>query len=149
MLAVVQRVSSACCIVGEEIVGRIGKGMVVLLAVGRNDGLDQVRWMAKKIANLRIFEDKNGKMNLSLLQIRGEILLVPQFTLYGDCSKGYRPSFTEAAPPEMAEKIFLQVKECLLDFKIKIVSGIFGARMKIKLTNEGPVTLIVSSKNEK
>lgn len=148
MLAVVQRVTSAECLVKRKVVGNIKRGVVVLLAIGRKDGLEDVHWMSKKIVNLRIFEDSKGKMNLSLLQIKGEILLVPQFTLYGDCRKGTRPSFSQAAPPAIAEQIFNKVKDSLAGYSVKVTCGVFGAKMKVKLENEGPVTLIVTSENK-
>lgn len=148
MLAVIQRVTSAECLVNRRVVGSIKRGLVVLLAIGRKDGLEDVHWMSKKIVNLRIFEDSEGKMNLSLLQTKGEILLVPQFTLYGDCRKGTRPSFSQAASPATAEQLFNKVKDSLAEYSVKVTCGVFGAKMKVKLENEGPVTLIVTSENK-
>lgn len=145
MLAVVQRVTSAQCLIEEKVVGSINRGLVVLLAVGKNDQLQDCQWMAKKIVNLRIFEDREGKMNLSLLQIKGDILLVPQFTLYGDCRKGYRPSFSRAGSPTRASEFFNRVRDLLAHYSIKLASGRFGAKMRVKLENDGPVTLIISS----
>jgi len=145
MLAVIQRVISARCAVGGKVVAGIGKGLVVLLAVGRNDSLQDASWIARKIVNLRIFEDKSSRMNISLLQIKGEILVVPQFTLYGDCKKGYRPSFSQAASPDVAEDLFLKVVDFLNKYPVRVAQGVFRAKMKVKLENDGPVTLILSS----
>lgn len=146
MLAVVQRVTSARCVVDEKITGSIGKGIVVFLAIGRNDELKDAQWIVKKIVNLRLFNDDNyNKMNLSLLQIKGEVLLIPQFTLYGDCRKGYRPSFSQAASFEMAREMFSRVVDFLSEYPVRVATGVFGARMKVELENDGPVTLILSS----
>jgi len=145
MLAVVQRVSSAGCIVEEKKVAQIKKGLVVLLAIGKNDTVQDASWMAKKLVNLRVFEDQNQKMNLSLLQVEGEILAIPQFTLYGDCTKGYRPSFSQAASPHVAKDLFYKVVDFLSEYPVKVATGVFGARMRVDLRNEGPVALIISS----
>ncbi len=148
MRAVVQRVSSAECLVGGKRVGKIGKGLVVLLGIGKGEKEKDAEWMAKKIVNLRIFEDDKGKMNLSLLQVGGEILLVPQFTLYGDCRKGYRPTFSQAAPPDVAERMFYKVKQIIAEYLGEVACGVFGAKMKVRLENDGPVTLIISSRGK-
>lgn len=143
MKAVVQRVSRGSVFVEGEEVGTIGRGVVVLLGVGFGDDLSQARFLADKIANLRIFEDREGKMNLSLLDIRGEALVVSQFTLYGDCRKGRRPSFTEAAPPEEAEQLYLKFCDLLRETGVKVETGRFQAMMKVEIINEGPVTLLL------
>lgn len=145
MLAVVQRARFASCMVGEECVARIHKGLVVFLAVGKDDGCEDAKWIAKKICNLRVFEDEEGKMNLSLVEEGGEVLLIPQFTLYGDCRKGYRPSFSGAAPFEEAKSLFEQVFDLILGEGIKAKKGVFGAKMLVEVKNEGPVTLILST----
>ena len=143
MKAVVQRVSRGSVFVEGEEVGAIGRGVVVLLGVGVGDGLSQARFLADKIANLRIFEDREGKMNLSLLDIRGEALVVSQFTLYGDCRKGRRPGFTEAAPPEEAQQLYLKFCDLLRETGVKVETGRFQAMMKVEIINEGPVTLLL------
>jgi len=129
---------------GDE-VSTVGPGMLVLLAAGKGDGTDQVRWMAEKVAGLRIFSDEAGKMNLSLTQVRGEMLVVSQFTLYGDCRKGKRPSYAAAAPPEQAVELYEDFIEAVRKQGISVQQGIFGAMMQVELLNDGPVTLIVDS----
>ena len=143
MKAVVQRVSRGSVFVEGEEIGAIGRGVVVLLGVGVGDDLSQARFLADKIANLRIFEDREGKMNLSLLDIRGEALVVSQFTLYGDCRKGRRPSFTEAAPPEEAQQLYLKFCDLLRETGVIVETGRFQAMMKVEIINEGPVTLLL------
>ncbi len=145
MRAVVQRVSSARVSVAGSETGRIGQGMLVLLAAAESDGHSQVKWMAEKIAGLRIFSDDAGKMNLSLSQVNGEMLIVSQFTLYGDCRKGKRPSYADAARPEKAEGLYRAFIEAVHDQGIPVQEGIFGAMMDVELVNDGPVTLIVDS----
>lgn len=145
MRAVVQRVLSGSVTVDNETVGSIGKGFVVLLGVSEKDTAEDVSYMADKVANLRIFEDSEGKMNLSLLDINGELLVVSQFTLYGDCRKGRRPNFMSAAKPEKAEALYNEfVKKCR-DMGIKTETGTFQADMKVNILNDGPVTVIVDS----
>ncbi len=143
MKAVVQRVSRGSVFVEGEEVGTIGRGVVVLLGVGVGDDLSQACFLADKIANLRIFEDREGKMNLSLLDIRGEALVVSQFTLYGDCRKGRRPSFTEAASPEEAQQLYLKFCDLLRETGVIVETGRFQAMMKVEIINEGPVTLLL------
>jgi len=145
MRAVVQRVSRAKVSVGGQVVGEIGPGLLVLLAAAVGDGPDLVRWMAEKISGLRIFSDQDGKMNLSLSQVEGAMLVVSQFTLYGDCRKGKRPSFTGSAPPEQAEKLYRDFIDAVREQGISTEEGVFGAMMQVELTNDGPVTLIVDS----
>lgn len=145
MRAVVQRVQRARVLVNGDEVSTVGPGMLVLLAAGKGDGTDQVRWMAEKVAGLRIFSDEAGKMNLSLTQVRGEMLVVSQFTLYGDCRKGKRPSYAAAAPPEQAVELYEDFIEAVRKQGISVQQGIFGAMMQVELLNDGPVTLIVDS----
>jgi D-tyrosyl-tRNA(Tyr) deacylase len=136
--AVVQRVGSASVSVDGERVAEIGPGLLVLLGVRRGDTEEQADRLARKIGALRVFEDDEGKMNLSVGDVRGEVLCVSQFTLYGDTRKGNRPSFVEAAPPEEAEPLYERVRQAL-----GARGGRFGARMSVELINEGPVTLVV------
>jgi D-tyrosyl-tRNA(Tyr) deacylase len=145
MRAVVQRVSESSVSVEGRIVGAIGKGLLVLLGVARGDDPSAAEYLAEKIANLRIFEDDNGKMNRSLLEIRGEMLVVSQFTLLGDCRKGRRPSFIQAAPPEMADRLYLQLVEAVRKKGLRVETGKFQAMMAVKLINDGPVTLVLES----
>ncbi len=141
--AVVQRVSQAAVSIGGRRLAAIGRGLTVLLAVRRGDGEAQADWMAGKIAGLRIFDDAEGKMNLSALDVGGGVLLVSQFTLYGDCRKGRRPSFTEAAPPEEAERLYELVAGRLGEQGLQVQTGRFGAAMQVSLVNDGPVTLLL------
>jgi D-tyrosyl-tRNA(Tyr) deacylase len=145
MRAVVQRVSRAKVSVDSKVVGEIGPGLLVLLAAAHGDGTEQVRWMADKITGLRIFGDADGKMNLSLAEVNGEMLVVSQFTLYGDCSKGKRPSFTGSAPPDQAVALYRDFIDAVRTRGIKVEEGVFGAMMDVELVNDGPVTLIVDS----
>jgi len=144
MRAVVQRVSRASVTVDGQIVGAIGHGLMILLGVTHGDGEEQARWLANKVAGLRIFEDDEGKMNRSLLDVGGGALVVSQFTLYGDSRKGRRPSFTDAARPEVAEPLCARFGELLRQEGVREVqSGVFGAHMQVEIHNDGPVTLIV------
>jgi D-aminoacyl-tRNA deacylase len=136
--ALVQRVSGAAVSVDGEEIARIGRGLVVLLGVRDGDGPEQADRLAGKLERLRIFEDDEGRMNLSVRDVDGELLVVSQFTLYGDARKGNRPSFVDAAPPEMAEPLYERVREAL-----GAKGGKFGARMEVALVNEGPVTLLL------
>ncbi|NLJ98769.1 MAG: D-tyrosyl-tRNA(Tyr) deacylase [Tissierellia bacterium] len=146
MRAVVQRVSEANVKVDGNIVGEIDKGLLVFLGVGEEDNNDDLEYMVGKILGLRIFEDENGKMNLSLEDIQGELLIVSQFTLYGDVRKGRRPSFSTSADPKIAENMYEQfIKKCK-EKGIKTEKGIFGADMEVRLTNQGPVTILIDSK---
>lgn len=147
MIAVVQRVSSASVEVDNKIVGEIGRGLVVLLGVAKGDGESDSDYLAEKILNLRIFEDDAGKMNLSLLNIKGEALVVSQFTLLGDTKKGRRPGFDLAAPPDLAEPLYERFIEKIRDSGIKVSKGVFGAKMLVRINNDGPVTFIVESKS--
>lgn len=145
MRAVIQRVNSGSVTVNEKIVGSIGKGFVVLLGVSEKDTREDVAYMADKIVNLRIFEDEEEKMNLSLQDIKGELLVVSQFTLYGDCRKGRRPNFMSAARPELAEELYEELVKRCREMGIKTETGTFQASMKVNIENDGPVTVIVDS----
>jgi D-tyrosyl-tRNA(Tyr) deacylase len=145
MRALLQRVSRASVTVDEQLVGQIGRGLLVLLGIGEGDSEAQVKTLVDKIVYLRIFADDEGKMNRSLLNIGGEVLLVSQFTLYADLRRGRRPSFTSAAPPAIAEPLFEHFKHALASYGLTIASGIFGASMQIDLRNEGPVTIWLDS----
>jgi D-tyrosyl-tRNA(Tyr) deacylase len=127
------------------VVGRIGAGLVVLLGVAPGDGTAEVDWLAEKIAHLRIFEDDAGKMNRSAIDIGGAVLLVSQFTLYGNCKKGRRPSFVDAADPSVAEPLYRLMADRLQEKGLAVETGRFGARMAVSLVNDGPVTLIVET----
>ena len=146
MRAVVQRVSQARVVVDQDVVGQIGRGLLVLLGVARGDTVEQARWLADKIIGLRIFADEEGKMNRGLADVGGEVLVVSQFTLYGDCQKGRRPSFVDAAPPEIAIPLYEGFLNAVRALGIPTASGRFGAMMQVELVNDGPVTLIVESK---
>lgn len=146
MRAVVQRVSRASVTVDGQVTGAIDQGLLILLGVAPDDGEDQCRWMASKLANLRIFEDDSGKMNRSLLDIGGGALVVSQFTLYGDVRKGRRPSFNGAAHPELAESVYERFCVVLEDQGVgRVQTGIFAAHMDVELLNDGPVTLLVDT----
>ncbi|MDN5347869.1 MAG: D-aminoacyl-tRNA deacylase [Clostridia bacterium] len=146
MRAVVQRVYKARVSVDGREIGAIGHGLVVFLGVGRGDGLEDVLYLAEKIAGLRLFADSEGKMNLSVQAVGGEVLVVSQFTLYGDCRKGRRPSFTEAAPPEEAEKLYERFIEELQRQGVRVATGKFQADMRVEVDNAGPVTLLLDSR---
>jgi len=139
----VQRVSEAEVTVAGVSVGRIGEGILALVAISRTDTEEDLEWMARKIIELRIFDDQEGKLNLSLLDKKGELLIVSQFTLYGDCRKGRRPSYTDAAPPEQAERLYEKFVEIVRRTLPGVQTGRFQASMDVRLTNSGPVTLII------
>ena len=145
MRALLQRVSRASVTVEGQVVGQIGQGLLVLLGIGQQDSELQVKTLADKIVYLRIFGDDEGKMNRSLLDIGGEVLVVSQFTLYADTRRGRRPSFTNAAPPSLAEPLCEHFKDALASYGLTVASGIFGAYMQIELRNEGPVTILLDS----
>lgn len=146
MRVVVQRVSRARVRVGGETVGEIGSGLLLLVGVGRGDDERDATWMAEKVSGLRIFENEPGKMNLSVVEVGGGILSVSQFTLYGDCRKGRRPSFVDAAPPDAARELYETFNDLLRAKGLKVETGVFGAMMEVELVNDGPVTLIVDSR---
>jgi D-tyrosyl-tRNA(Tyr) deacylase len=145
MRAVVQRVSEARVEVDGEVTGQIGQGLLVYLSIGKTDSPDDAKFMAEKLAGLRIFEDDNGKMNLSLPDIGGQVLLISNFTLHGDCRKGRRPGFDAAAEPQKAENLYEKTIELLEQTGLKVARGRFGSRMQVTSTNNGPVTFLVDS----
>jgi D-tyrosyl-tRNA(Tyr) deacylase len=146
MRAVVQRVKSSSVEVDGKIIGKIGKGLNVLIGISTEDTLEDVKYLKDKILNLRIFEDENQKLNKSLIDEKGELIIISQFTLYGDCRKGRRPSFIKALSGEKAKKLYLQfISECEKAIG-KVQTGEFGADMNVKIENDGPVTLILESK---
>ena len=146
MRAVVQRVSSSKVSVNGNVIGEIGRGFNVLVGISKDDTLEDLKYIKDKIINLRVFEDENEKMNLSLLDIKGEILVISQFTLYGDCRKGRRPNFMEALGGEEAEKLYEEFLKLLRESDLKIECGEFGADMKVQINNDGPVTILLESK---
>ena len=148
MRAVVQRVRSALVMVEGEEVGRIGPGLMILLGVRKGDTEKNARWLAEKIAGLRIFEDSQGKMNLSATETGGSALVVSQFTLYGDCRKGRRPGFDKAAPPDVAESLYNNFVKYIEEAGIPVSTGRFQAKMLVRIENDGPVTLIVETPEE-
>ncbi len=141
MRLLIQRVSEASVSIAGEVIGRIGAGMLVLVGVGQQDGEAEAQWMANKCAGLRIFEDRQGKTNLSLLDVDGAALVVSQFTLYADTRKGRRPSFIRAALPEKAETLVQRLAEHLASHGVSVEHGRFGAVMQVALVNDGPVTI--------
>lgn len=143
MRVVLQRVSEASVTVSGHVVGSIGIGFVLLIGFTVDDGGEQVTWMADKISGLRLFADAEGKLNLGLADVGGAILAISQFTLYGDARKGRRPSFVDAAPPEVAEPLYQRFVEQLRDKGLALAAGEFGAMMQVRLTNDGPVTLVL------
>ena len=148
MRAVIQRVTYAQVVVDGETVGRIGTGFLVLLGAGRDDTEEDVRYVAGKIANMRVFSDEEGKFNLGLGDVGGSVLLVSQFTLYADTRQGRRPSFIDAAPPDLAEALVDRCAQLLRDMGIPVETGRFGARMEVSLLNDGPVTILLDSNHE-
>ena len=146
MRAVLQRVRSARVLVEGEVIGQIEHGLLVLLGVERSDTPEQARWLADKVVGLRIFNDAAGKMNLALADVGGEVLVVSQFTLHGDCRKGRRPSFVDAAPPDIAIPLYEAFIDAVKALGVRTATGRFGAMMEVELVNDGPVTLIVDSK---
>ncbi|MDY0408558.1 D-aminoacyl-tRNA deacylase [Virgibacillus soli] len=149
MKVVIQRAKDASVRVAGETIGKIDNGLVVLLGVTHDDTIDDVNYIVNKIVNLRIFEDENNKMNLSLKDVKGSILSISQFTLYADTRKGRRPSFVQAAPPNIADELYRTFNELLANENIHVETGQFGAMMDVSFTNVGPVTIIVDSKDNK
>lgn len=145
MKLVIQRVKHASCTVDNKVVGKCDIGYMILVGFGLNDNLEAVEKMANKVSKLRVFEDKEGKMNLSIHEVYGSILSISQFTLYADTSKGNRPSFINAMNPDDAKHLYLYFNKCLRDLGLHVEEGIFGADMKIDLLNDGPVTIIMDS----
>ena len=146
MRAVIQRVKSAEVYVDGRLSGKIGNGLLVLVGMARGDGEDDISYLISKLPELRIFEDSSGKFNLSLQEINGEILVVSQFTLYGDCRKGRRPSFTEAEEPTVAKNLYDRLISKLRERGVPVETGEFQAKMEVHLINDGPVTLLLDSK---
>lgn len=146
MRAVIQRVKKASVEVEGKVVGKINSGLLVFFATTHGDDASQIEWLASKIINLRIFSDSEDKMNLSLKDVKGEILVVSQFTLYGDCNEGRRPSFVKAQEPSLAEKLYNEFVSFLRKNVEFVDTGIFGAKMEVGLINDGPVTFIIDSK---
>jgi D-aminoacyl-tRNA deacylase len=146
MKVVLQRSKQASVTVGGEVTGQIQSGFVLLVGITHGDTEDDARYIADKVVNLRVFEDEGGKMNHSLLDVEGEILSISQFTLYGDCRKGRRPNFMEAAKPDHARPLYEYFNKVLKEKGVTVETGVFGEMMDVKLTNDGPVTLILESK---
>ncbi len=145
MRAIIQRVKRGRVTVNDHEVGSINKGLVILLGVGKEDDLSHTRYLVEKIANLRIFEDEAGKMNLSLIDIKGEALVVSQFTIYGDCRKGRRPGFSEAASPDKAQELYEVFCKLFRGKGVKVEQGQFQAMMVVEIINDGPVTFMLDS----
>jgi D-tyrosyl-tRNA(Tyr) deacylase len=141
MRILLQRVSRASVTVDQQTISAIGNGLLILLGVGHGDSEEQAKFLAEKVANLRVFEDEQGKTNLSILDVKGEAIVVSQFTLYADTRKGRRPSFTDAAQPEMAEPLVSRFVELLRGYGIPTQTGKFGAHMEVEIHNDGPVTI--------
>jgi D-tyrosyl-tRNA(Tyr) deacylase len=148
MRAVIQRVKRACVEVEGRTAGKIGEGLLVLLGVGKEDSDDDAQYIADKITFLRIFEDSQSKMNLSVRDIGGAVLVVSQFTLFADCRKGRRPSFTDAGEPEQARELYAKVIDYLKESGVPTAEGIFQASMELELVNDGPVTILLDSKKK-
>ena len=148
MRAIIQRVSQASVLVAEETVGAIDQGLMVLLGVAQGDTSKDTAYLADKTAGLRIFEDNDGKMNRSVEDIGGSILVISQFTLLGDCRKGRRPGFTDAAPPELADKLYEEYVNALRSRGITVATGVFRANMQVALVNDGPVTIMLDSRKQ-
>jgi len=146
--AVVQRVSEAAVSVGGETVGSAGRGLLVLVGVGQGDSEADADYLADKVLNLRVFPDAAGQMNLSVLDVRGDILAVSQFTLYGDCRRGRRPGYSDAAPPEEAQRLYERVVGTLSASGLRVGQGVFRAMMDVSLVNWGPVTLLIDSRKQ-
>lgn len=146
MRVILQRVKKGAVRVEDQVVGAVDQGFVILVGVGHQDGDEQALWLARKIAGLRVFEDEAGKFNLSVLDVGGGCLVVSQFTLYADARKGRRPSFTEAAPPEVAEPLIARFADMLRQAGVgRVEMGVFGARMQVEIQNDGPVTIILDT----
>ena len=141
-----QRVSEASVLVGGQVTGAVGKGLCVLVGVGQGDSDADARWLADKVVDLRVFEDEQGKMNRSVIDVRGGVLAISQFTLFGDARKGTRPGFVDAARPEVAEPLYAKFCEQVRARGVEVGEGVFRATMQVRIVNEGPVTLLLDSK---
>ncbi len=149
MRAVIQRVSESSVTVENQIIGKIGQGVLILLGIENSDMIEDIQWLSKKIANLRIFDDENGVMNKSLTDIQGEALIVSQFTLHASTKKGNRPSYIKSAKPDISIPLYKQfIQQMETDLGKKVATGEFGADMKVSLLNDGPVTIIIDTKNK-
>jgi D-tyrosyl-tRNA(Tyr) deacylase len=148
MRAIIQRVSQASVVVDKQTVGAIDQGLMILLGVAQGDTSKDIVYLADKTAGLRIFEDDNNKMNLSVEDVGGSILVVSQFTLLGDCRKGRRPGFTDAAPPELADTLYEEYVDALRNRGITVATGVFRANMQVALVNDGPVTIMLDSRKQ-
>lgn len=148
MRAVVQRVSSSKVTVDNEVIGSIDRGFNVLIGISKEDTVEDLKYIKDKLINLRVFEDENDKMNLSLLDVKGDILAISQFTLYGDCRKGRRPNFMNAMGGDEAKDLYIQFVNMLKETGLKIETGEFGAHMKVDIQNDGPVTILLDSNKE-
>jgi D-tyrosyl-tRNA(Tyr) deacylase len=148
MRVVIQRVSEASVSIDSQVTGQINKGYMILVGICPEDNQEDIQWLTQKIINLRVFGDEDGKMNLSIIDIKGEILLISQFTLFASTKKGNRPSFIQSAKPEIAIPLYEQFINSLRETGIPVQTGTFGADMKVSLTNDGPVTIIIDSKNK-
>ena len=148
MKVLVQRVKNASVTIDDELFSSIDKGILALVGIEKNDELGTIQKMAKKVANMRIFSDENDKMNLSLIDVKGEMLIVSQFTLCSDCKKGTRPSFDKSAPPQIAKELYEEFIKEIASYGIKYGTGQFGAMMDVALVNDGPVTFMLEMKNE-
>ncbi len=150
MIAVIQRVNRSKVTVDGKVVGEIGRGITALVGVAQGDTKREMQWVADKIVNLRIFYDNEGKMNLSLLDVGGDLLLISQFTLLGDCRKGRRPSFGNAAPPQDAQELYQEMVEYIKEnYPVKVETGVFQAHMVVEIENDGPVTFIIDSQEKR
>jgi D-tyrosyl-tRNA(Tyr) deacylase len=143
MKLLIQRVSEAAVAIDGQIVGQIGRGFCLLVGFTHSDGNREAEWLAQKVVGLRVFEDDQGKMNLSLNDVNGELLVISQFTLYGDAQKGRRPSFIAAAPPEQSEPLYEYFISQLEEAGLRVATGVFGAEMKVYIVNDGPVTIML------
>lgn len=148
MRVIVQRVTYSKVVVDDKIIGEINRGFNILVGISKEDNLEDLKYLKDKILNLRIFEDENEKMNLSLLDVKGDILVISQFTLYGDCRKGRRPNFMEAEGGEKAKALYDEFVSMLKESNLKVETGEFGAHMKVDIQNDGPVTLMLDSKKK-